>query len=123
MTRRARILLASLAAVMAVPGVSRAGATETDVQVDLSVGHDSNPLLLSSEAPPAEASPAAAFTGVSLGSRLTHQWNPRVGFFLAADGSGRFHAASLDEANSSQGRVEAGLATRIFSRGDTRLTA
>ncbi len=107
-----------------MPGASLAGSTEADVQVDLSAGHDSNPLLLSHEAPLLEgAPPAAAFTEVGLASRLTHQWNPRVGFFVAADGSGRFHAASLDEADSSRGRVEAGMATMIFSRGDARMTA
>jgi hypothetical protein len=122
--RRALILLAVPALLGAASPSDSPRSTDSSIQVEVSAGHDSNPLLLSEEAPVLPGNPPSApFTQVGLGARLSHQWNPRAGFFMAADGSGRFHASSLDEADVSRGRVEAGLATVLLSRGAVRLSA
>ncbi len=122
--RRALILLAVPALLGAASPSESPRSTDSSIHVEVSAGHDSNPLLVSEDAPLLPGSPSSApFTQVGVGARLTHQWNPRAGFFLAADGSSRFHASSLDEADVSRGRVEAGLATVLFSRGGARLSA
>ena len=114
--------VAALLISTVMPG--HAAERETRLQAELSYGYDSNPLELTDEVPLAGRSPSAAgFAQVSLDSRHSHQWNPRAGFFVAAAGRARSYGSSLEDADTSQGRVEAGLGMVLAARGERRLSA
>ena len=114
--------LAVLLLSATLPG--HAGESENRLAAELAYGYDSNPLELTDEVPLTSGSPSGAgFTQVSLDSRLSHQWTPRAGFFVAAAGRARSHGGSLEDADSSQGRIEAGLGMVLLARGERRLSA
>ncbi|HKY31864.1 MAG TPA: hypothetical protein VJV23_04950 [Candidatus Polarisedimenticolia bacterium] len=105
------------------PLTVQAAPLRWELDAGVAAGIDTNPLELSREALPAAAIPSGAFTEASAGGRLTGEWSPRAGWFTSVEGSGRFHPASFDEADSAQGRVEAGLGFILWSEGERRLSA
>lgn len=101
-----------------------AAPIEREIEMEVTRGIDTNPLELNPGVlPPGTGVPAGASTQLGLAGRLSHQWSPRAGYFLAARGQGRLHASSLEAADTAQGGVEAGLGLVLFSRGERKLSA
>lgn len=103
---------------------SHAAERENRLLAELSFGYDSNPLELSDAvAPTGRPAAGAGFAQLALDSRIAHQWTSRAGYFVSVAGRARSHGASLEDADSSQGRVEAGLGLVLVARGEKRLSA
>jgi hypothetical protein len=118
-----RIVVLAIAVLLLSPRVLCAAPAEVDLDAEVAAGADTNPLELSREVLPGEAIPSGMFTQVSAGGRLAAQWTARAGWFAAAQGRGRFHPARFDEADSSSGRLEAGLGFVLWTHGERRLSA
>lgn len=118
------VLVIGLAAMLCGSGGPLAEATDHSLEVSVSQGYDSNPLELNPDAlmAPFEA-PRGSYTRLDLDARLAHSWNPRVGYFVSARGQGRMFPSGLEQADSSAGRVEAGLGLVLFARGERKLSA
>ena len=124
MSRFTLVALMSLILGPFDPRPALAGSTEGEVNMEISAGHDSNPLELNNEAPlTREGALGGSFTQVVLGSRLAKRWSSRGGWFVAAQGRGRVYPSSLEEADTAQGRVEAGVGLVLLERGERRLSA
>ena len=116
-------LTMSLAAA-AASSVPMAAPADGSLEVSVSQGYDSNPLELNPQAliEPFHAS-GGSYTRLDLDARLSHAWNPRIGYFLSARGQDRLFPSRIEEAESVTGKVEAGLGFVLFARGDRKLSA
>ena len=99
-------------------------ATDKSLEVSVAQGYDTNPLELNPDVllSPLQVS-GGSYTRLDLDARLAHSWNPRVGYFVSGRGQGHLFPSRVEEADSSSGRVEAGLGLVLFSRGQTKLSA
>jgi len=118
-----RLLVHSAALIVLAPGPLRAEPPRVNLEAEVAAGLDTNPLELSGEVLPREAIPSGSFMQISAGGRLAGQWTDRAGWFASAEGHGRFHPSSFDEADASHGRMEGGLGLVLWSRGERRLSA